>query len=207
MRAQLEEVRASRLRIVEAADAERVRIERDLHDGAQQRLVALALRLDQERGRSASQDALIEMARTELLAAISDVRDLARGIRPPILREAGVGAAIEALAERTSFPVQIDATPERFAPEVEATAYFVVAEGLTNIARYADATTARVSMHAEDGQLEVRVSDDGRGGADSAAGTGLRGLADRLAALGGELTVTSTPGAGTTIVARLPTTA
>jgi signal transduction histidine kinase len=204
VRAQLEEVRASRLRIVEAADAERLRIERDLHDGAQQRLVALALRLDQERGQAARQDALIEMARAELLAAIADVRDLARGIRPPILREAGVGAAIEALAERTPFPVQIDATPERFAPEVEATAYFVVAESLTNIARYANATAARVSMHAEDGQLEVRVSDDGRGGADAAGGTGLRGLTDRLAALGGELTVTSAPGAGTTIVARLP---
>jgi signal transduction histidine kinase len=201
VRAQLKEVRASRSRIVEAADLERRRIERDLHDGAQQRLVALAMRLDQARATSAGASELIDATTVELLAAIREVRDLARGVHPPILTDAGLGAAI---AERTPFPVAIEATDARFAPEVEAAAYFVVAEGLTNIARYAEATEARVEVRAEAGQLVVSVSDDGRGGANLDAGTGLRGLADRLAAVGGELTVTSEAGAGTTLLATLP---
>jgi len=204
VRAQLEEVRASRSRIVEAADAERRRIERDLHDGAQQRLVALAMRLDQARTGSAAASDLIDATTVELLAAIREVRDLARGVHPPILTDAGLAAAIEALAERTSFPVAIDATDSRFPPEVEAAAYFVVAEGLTNIARYAEANEARVEVRTADGQLVVLVSDDGRGGAVLDGGTGLRGLADRLAAVGGELTVTSEPGRGTTLLATLP---
>jgi signal transduction histidine kinase len=204
VRAQLEEVRASRSRIVDAADAERRRIERDLHDGAQQRLVALAMRLDQAREQSAGASDLIDATTVELLAAIREVRDLARGVHPPILTDAGLGAAIEALAERTPIPVAIDATEARFPPEIEAAAYFVVAEGLTNVARYADATGARVEVRAVDGRLLVRVSDDGRGGADPAAGTGLRGLEDRLAAVGGELRVTSEPGSGTTLLASMP---
>ena len=204
VRAQLEEVRASRSRIVEAADAERRRIERDLHDGAQQRLVALAMRLDQARATSAGASELIDATTVELLAAIREVRDLARGVHPPILTDAGLGAAVEALAERTPFPVAIDATGERFAPEVEAAAYFVVAEGLTNIARYAAASRATVVLRTEEDRLVVRVTDDGRGGADLDAGSGLRGLADRLAAVGGELTVTSEPGRGTTLQATLP---
>jgi signal transduction histidine kinase len=204
VRAQLEEVRASRARIVDAADAERRRIERDLHDGAQQRLVALAMRLDQARSSSAGASELIDATTVELLAAIREVRDLARGVHPPILTDAGLAAAIEALAERTPFPVSIRATDERFPPEVEAAAYFVVAEGLTNIARYAGATGASVEIGASEGRLVVRVSDDGRGGADPAAGSGLRGLADRLAAIGGELSVTSEPGSGTTLLATLP---
>jgi signal transduction histidine kinase len=204
VRAQLEEVRASRSRIVDAADAERRRIERDLHDGAQQRLVALAMRLDQARAQSAGASDLIDATTAELLAAIREVRDLARGVHPPILTDAGLAAAIEALAERTPFPVTIEATDERFAPEVEAAAYFVVAEGLTNIARYANASGARVNVVSVDGRLHVRVSDDGKGGADPAAGSGLRGLEDRLAAVGGELRVTSEPGAGTTLLATLP---
>jgi signal transduction histidine kinase len=204
VRAQLEEVRASRSRIVDAADAERRRIERDLHDGAQQRLVALAMRLDQARATSVGASELIDATTVELLAAIREVRDLARGVHPPILTDAGLGAAIEALAERTPFPVTIDATDERFPPEVEAAAYFVVAEGLTNIARYADASGASVEVRTADGRLLVRVSDDGRGGADPEQGSGLRGLADRLAAIGGELSVTSEPGTGTTLVASLP---
>jgi signal transduction histidine kinase len=204
VRAQLEEVRASRTRIVEAQDAERRRIERDLHDGAQQRLVALAMRLDQARTTSAGAAELIDSTTIELLAAIREVRDLARGVHPPILTDAGLGAAVEALAERTPFPVTIEATDARFPPEVEAAAYFVVAEGLTNIARYADASGATVELRTEDGRLVVRVTDDGRGGADPGAGSGLRGLADRLAAVGGELTVTSEPGSGTTLLATLP---
>ena len=204
VRAQLEEVRASRARIVEAQDAERRRIERDLHDGAQQRLVALAMRLDQARAGAEGASELIDTTTVELLAAIREVRDLARGVHPPILTDAGLGAAIEALAERTPFPVAIDATEQRYPPEVEAAAYFVVAEGLTNIARYADASAARVVVRTEGERLVVRVSDDGRGGADPGSGSGLRGLADRLAAIGGELTVTSEPGSGTTLQATLP---
>jgi signal transduction histidine kinase len=205
VRAQLEEVRASRARIVEAGDAERRRIERDLHDGAQQRLVALAMRLDQAREGSAGAAALIDATTTELLVAIKEVRDLAHGLHPTILTDAGLAAAVEALAERTPFPVTAHVTDARFPTEVEVAAYFVIAEGFTNIARYANATEARVEVAAQDGQLQVTVADNGRGGADPAAGSGLRGLADRLAAIGGDLNVTSAPGAGTTLTARLPT--
>jgi signal transduction histidine kinase len=204
VRAQLEEVRASRTRIVEAADTERRRIERDLHDGAQQRLVALAMRLDQARDGSAGAAALIDTTTAELLAAIKDVRDLARGLHPTILSEAGLAAAVESLAERTPFPVTADVTEDRFAAEVEVAAYYVIAEGLTNIARYADATEARVEVTADAQRLRVIVADDGKGGATLGGGTGLRGLADRLAAVGGTLQVTSEPGAGTTLVAMLP---
>jgi signal transduction histidine kinase len=204
VRAQLEEVRASRARIVEAADAERRRIERDLHDGAQQRLVALAMRLDQARAGTAGAAALIDATTAELLTAIQEVRDLARGLHPTILTDAGLAAAVEALAERTPFPVEMNITPARFATEIEVAAYFVVAEGLTNVARYAGATEARVEVAAEDGRLRVTVSDNGRGGADPAAGSGLRGLADRVAAIGGRLDVTSASGGGTTLTADLP---
>jgi signal transduction histidine kinase len=204
VRAQLEEVRASRARIVEAADAERRRIERDLHDGAQQRLVALAMRLDQARAGTAGAAALIDATTAELLTAIQEVRDLARGLHPTILTDAGLAAAVEALAERTPFPVEMNITPARFATEIEAAAYFVVAEGLTNVARYAGATEARVEVATEDGRLRVTVSDNGRGGADPAAGSGLRGLADRVAAIGGRLDVTSATGGGTTLTADLP---
>jgi signal transduction histidine kinase len=204
VRAQLEEVRASRTRIVEAGDAERRRIERDLHDGAQQRLVALAMRLDQAREGSAGAAAIIDETTAELLRAIREVRDLARGLHPTILTDAGLAAAVEALAERTPFPVVVAVTEARFAPEIEAAAYYVVAEGLTNIARYAAATKARVEGSVEDGRLTVTVTDDGRGGADPAGGSGLRGLMDRLAAIDGELNVDSPPGEGTTIRASFP---
>jgi len=204
VRAQLEEVRASRARIVEAADAERRRIERDLHDGAQQRLVALAMRLDQARAGTAGAAALIDATTAELLTAIQEVRDLARGLHPTILTDAGLAAAVEALAERTPFPVRMNVTPARFATEIEVAAYFVVAEGLTNVARYAGATEARVEVAAEDGRLRVTVSDNGRGGADPTAGSGLRGLADRVAAIGGRLDITSASGGGTTLTADLP---
>jgi signal transduction histidine kinase len=205
VRAQLEEVRASRARIVEAADTERRRIERDLHDGAQQRLLALAMRLDQAREGSAGATAIIDATTTELLIAVREVRDLARGLHPTILTDSGLAAAVEALAERTPFPITTDVTDQRFPALVEVAAYFTVAEGLTNIARYADATEARVEAVARDGRLIVTVSDNGRGGADPAAGSGLRGLADRLAAIGGELHVTSSVGQGTVLMATLPT--
>ncbi len=204
VRAQLEEVRASRSRIAEAADAERRRIERDLHDGAQQRLVALAMRLDQAREGFGGADALIDATTAELLAAIAEVRDLARGIHPTILSDAGLAAAVEALAERTPFPVALEMTEVRFPREVEVTAYYVVAEALTNVARHADATEARVEARVERDRLVVTVADNGRGGADPGAGSGLRGLVDRLAVIGGELGVTSGPGAGTTLTATMP---
>ena len=200
-------MRASRARIVEAGNAERRRIERDLHDGAQQRLVALAMRLDQAREGSSGAATLIDETTAELLRAIREVRDLARGLHPTILTDAGLAAAVEALAERTPFPVTVNVTDARFPTEVEAAAYYVVAEGLTNIARYAGATEARVHAMAETDRLIVTVTDNGRGGADPAAGSGLRGLVDRLAAVDGELTVDSAPGAGTTLTATLPLTA
>ncbi len=204
VRAQLEEVRASRARIVEAADAERRRVERDLHDGAQQRLVALAIRLQVARETTPEVSGLLDEATTELETAIGEVRGLARGLHPTILTEAGLGAAVDTLAERTPIVVTVDIPETRFAPQVEATAYFVIAEALTNVARYAAATEARVSVEAAEHRLAVTVSDDGRGGADPAAGSGLRGLADRLAAAGGSLTVTSPSGGGTTVRAELP---
>jgi signal transduction histidine kinase len=207
VRAQLEEVRSSRSRIVEAGDAERRRIERDLHDGAQQRLVALAMRLDQAREGSAGAAAIIDATTAELLIAIKEVRDLAHGLHPTILTDAGLAAAVEALAERTPFPVIANVTEQRFPTEVEVAAYYVIAEGLTNIARYANATEAQVDVVAADGRLQVTVADNGRGGADPSAGSGLRGLADRLAAIGGDLQVTSPAGVGTTLTAMLPTAA
>jgi signal transduction histidine kinase len=204
VRAQLDEVRASRARIVEAGNAERRRIERDLHDGAQQRLVALAMRLDQAREGAAGAASLIDETTAELLRAVRDVRDLARGLHPTILTEAGLAAAVEALAERTPFPVSVAVTERRFPMEIEAAAYYVVAEGLTNIARYAGATQARVEATADGGRLIVTVTDDGRGGADPESGSGLRGLVDRLAAIDGELQITSPAGVGTTLTAILP---
>jgi signal transduction histidine kinase len=204
VRAQLDEVRASRTRIVEAADEERRRIERDLHDGAQQRLVALAMRLEQARSVSGSASDLIDATTAELEAAITEVRGLARGLHPTILTEAGLAAAVEALAERTPIPVRVDIPEERFPRQTEIAAYYVVAEALTNIARYAHATQAVVAMRADGDRLVVQVSDDGQGGADLEAGSGLRGLADRMAAVGGELSVISPTGGGTMVTATMP---
>jgi signal transduction histidine kinase len=206
VRAQLEEVRASRARIVEAADVERQRIERDLHDGAQQRLVALAMRLELARTSVTGAQALIDETTAELTAAIGEVRGLARGVHPTILTEMGLAPALEALAERSAVPVTIDAPDKRFPPPVEATAYFLAAEALTNVARYAEARRARIVIEERDGALVVRVEDDGRGGADPTRGTGLRGLVDRVQALGGVLTVDSPDGAGTVLTATLPLT-
>jgi signal transduction histidine kinase len=204
VRAQLEDVRASRARIVEAADAERRKVERDLHDGAQQRLVALAMRLQLARETSRDGAALIDEATAELEAAIGEVRDLARGIHPPVLAEAGLAAALEGLAERSPVPVRVDATDARYAPAVEAAAFYVVSEALTNAARHSGATEVRVRVATEGQWLAVTVSDDGRGGADPERGSGLRGLSDRVAAISGRLTVTSPPGIGTTVRAELP---
>ena len=204
VRAQLEEVRASRARIIEATDAERRRVERDLHDGAQQRLVALAMRLQLAKESSVGASSLLDEATAELQVAIGEVRALARGLHPTILTEAGLGAAMDALAERAPLPVTVAAPDARYPAPIEATAYFVVAEALTNVARYAVASEAYVDIVEDRHRLVVTVADDGGGGADPARGSGLRGLADRLAAIGGTLTVTSPPGHGTIVRAELP---
>jgi signal transduction histidine kinase len=214
VRAQLAEVQASRARIVAAGDEQRRRIERDLHDGAQQRLVTLALRLEAAResaspgGPGASADpelsAALAAASRDLAAAIAELRDLARGLHPAALATDGVLAAIEALCDRTPIPVDVHVTEDRFPEVVETAAYFVVAEALTNVVRYASATRASVTIAQVDRQLVVQVTDDGDGGADPSRGTGLRGLEDRLAAVGGRLTVISPPGKGTTVRAELP---
>jgi signal transduction histidine kinase len=208
--AQLEEVRASRARIVAAGDAERQRLERDLHDGAQQRLVALTLALRLARQRLGDEadpsiKASLEQASEEAKAALSELRELARGIHPQILTEAGLHAAIESLAARSPAIVSVDIDPDaRYAPAVEAIAYFVVSEALANIGKYAEAGTVQIRAGWRDGVLMVEVADDGRGGADPRAGTGLRGLVDRVSAVDGTLEVVSPLGGGTRIVARIP---
>ena len=204
VRAQLDEVRASRRRIVEAGDLERRRVERDLHDGAQQRLVALAMRLEAARGTVTDTQALIDTAGAELGRAIAEIRQLARGMHPAILVEAGLRAAIESLAEQTPVAVEVDGDETRYPDSVEATAYFVVAEALTNVARYAGASHATVTLRGTGSSLMVEVRDDGRGGADATAGSGLRGLQDRVAAAGGTLRVDSPPGEGTVVHAVIP---
>ena len=207
LRATVSELRASRARIVESADNARRQIERDLHDGAQQRLVALALTLRMARTRTTDDDArqFLDEASANLDEAIKELRELARGIHPAVLSDRGLGSALEALAGRMPLPIEIGAVPDERLPErVEAAAYFVVAEAITNVARYASASHASVNLACDDGQLVVEVSDDGIGGANPSNGSGLRGLSDRIAALDGRLEVTSPPGEGTTVRALLP---
>jgi signal transduction histidine kinase len=204
VRAQLEEVRASRARLAQAADDERRRVERDLHDGAQQRLVALTMRLEQARRTAPGSAALIDDTQAELREAISEVRRLARGVMPPILTEAGLAAAVESLAERAPIPVVVAVPDRRFPQSIETAAYYVVTEALTNAARYAAASEVRIDGRVVDGRLIVSVSDDGRGGADPERGTGLRGLADRVEAAGGRLEVESRLGEGTRVRAIFP---
>jgi signal transduction histidine kinase len=209
LRARVEELQTSRARLVEVSIGERRRLERDLHDGAQQRLVALSLQLSLAQRKVDSEPAtaarLLEASRGELQTALEELRELARGIHPAILTDRGLGAALEALAERAPLPVDLDRMPEdRLPAAVEAAAYFVVAESLTNVAKYSSAQHASVRVGRENGFAVVEVSDDGVGGADPTAGTGLRGLADRLAALDGRLEVHSPPGGGTVIRANIP---
>ena len=207
LRARVEDLRISRARIVEAADAARRRLERDLHDGAQQQLVSLALDLRLLRARLKGSDAvaLVEEISDKLAVALAELRELARGIHPAILTDRGLGPAVQGLADRVPLPVEVDVElPERPSPPVEAAAYFVVAEALTNVARYAKAHEARVEMRRRGDDVAVIVTDDGVGGADIEAGTGLRGLQDRLAALDGTLTIESPPGDGTRLHATIP---
>jgi signal transduction histidine kinase len=195
LRARVEDLRVSRLRIVEAADEARRRIERDLHDGAQQQLLALALELRVLRSSISDPEAgpLVDGLAVRLEAALSDLRELARGIHPAILTRSGLDPAIAALADRSPVPVHVESAVDgRLAPAVEAAAYFVVAEALTNVARYAEAEQARVELRGDgNGGIVVVVADDGVGGADPRAGSGLRGLQDRLAVVDGVLTIDS----------------
>ncbi len=206
--ARLEEVEASRARIVAAGDAERRRVERDLHDGAQQRLVTLALALQIARTRASAADPslgeTLDRASQELELALAELRELARGIHPTALIEDGLRAAIRGLAERCPVPVMVDVPDRRYPAAAESAAYFVVAEGLTNIAKYAQAASASVTARDDGITLEVEIRDDGVGGADPRRGSGLQGLADRVSAIGGEIHVDSPGGSGTVIGARIP---
>jgi PAS domain S-box-containing protein len=199
---------ASRARLVEAGDEQRRRLERNLHDGAQQRFVSALLKLRLARGRLASQpDAaaqLLDDVARELETGLEELREIARGIHPAILGDRGLRSALEALAMRIPIAVTIDAPDERLPERVEATAYYIVSEAVTNVARHAEASGARVSVRCEGGIVRCEVSDDGRGGADASAGTGLLGLRDRAEAAGGTLSVVSPPGGGTVVSAALP---
>ncbi|HEX5780304.1 MAG TPA: histidine kinase, partial [Solirubrobacteraceae bacterium] len=207
LRAHIQELRASRVRLVEAGDAERRRLERDLHDGAQSRLVALALKLRMaqmkvEPGSEAA--ALLEESSSELQASLNELRELARGIHPAILSDRGLEAAVRALADRAPVPVTVVVEVSGLDPSFDTAIYFVVAEGLTNVAKYARASSCSVSVRRADGVVEVSVADDGVGGADVGAGSGLRGLADRVGALDGRVVVESPPGEGTTLRVTIP---
>jgi signal transduction histidine kinase len=203
----LAEVQASRERIVAASDAERRRLERNLHDGAQQRLVALSLQLRLLEGRvgdDPSAQALVATASSELAQSLAELRELARGIHPAVL-DHGLAAALDSLASRSPVPTKVEYEAEGPLLEpIELAAYFVASEALTNIAKYAHATAASVRVSRQGPNAVIEIADDGVGGADETGGSGLRGLADRVEALDGRLTVVSPPGAGTTVIAELP---
>ena len=206
--ARLEELRASRERLVAAGDDVRRRLERNLHDGAQQRLVALSLQLRMIQGRirrdPAEAENLVDAASDELAQSLSELRELARGIHPAVLNH-GLPAALEALADRSPVPTLVECESRERLPEtVELAAYFVASEALANVAKYSRAERASVRLTRTDGVAVIQIADDGIGGADEQAGSGLRGLGDRVEALSGRLYVTSPPGAGTVVTAELP---
>jgi signal transduction histidine kinase len=199
-------VEASRARIVAAADEARRRLERDLHDGAQQRFVLASLALGRaaEWVRGTAAEPLVAEALDHVRQGLAELRELAHGIHPAVLSQRGLAAALPGLAARSPIPVELRVTPQRAAPAVEAAIYFTVAEALTNTARHAHATRASVTVDPADGALIAEVADDGVGGASTSAGSGLGGLADRLEAVGGTLSVDSPPGRGTRIRAHAP---
>jgi PAS domain S-box-containing protein len=205
-----ERLRASRARIVQAADMARHRIERDLHDGAQQRLVSLSLSLRIARkaladGKEAAAERQLVTVESELSEALRELRELARGIHPAVLTDRGLPDALETLAVRSPVPVEVERAPdERLDPQIEAAIYYFVAEGLTNVAKYARARVASVRVVRVNGDVVAEVEDDGVGGADEAAGSGLRGLADRIEALEGTLYVQSPRGGPTVLRATIP---
>jgi signal transduction histidine kinase len=209
LRAKVDELRRSRERMLKIGLEERRRLERDLHDGAQQRLVAMALNIRLARAKlnedPLAADNLLSGAGEELDSALEELRELARGIHPAVLTDRGLGTALETLASRAPVPVELAELPDLRLPEaVELAAYFVVAEALTNVAKYAHATHAKVEVARENGRLTVEVEDDGIGGANPEHGTGLRGLADRIAVLEGRLEIDSETGRGTTVRAQIP---
>jgi signal transduction histidine kinase len=209
LRAQLVELRATQARIVTAGDEERRRLERDLHDGAQQRLLSVGLALQLVRGELATDTngtaALLDEAEAEITAALDELRELAQGIHPAVLTENGLEPAVKTLAARSQLPVEIRQVPrERLPASVEAAAYFVVCEALANAAKHAHASALSVEIACVDGSLIVSIEDDGRGGAEPRPGSGLAGLADRLHALSGELTIESDRGCGTRLRASVP---
>jgi signal transduction histidine kinase len=207
----VEDLRSSRERIIAAADAERRRIERDLHDGAQQRMVAVAVTLglaqaQMEKNPEAAAE-LIQQAREEAQQAVKELRELARGIHPAVLSDHGLAAALEALATRAPVPVDVTGVPEQPLPRpIEAAVYFVTAEALTNIAKYAHAEAASVNLAVDDDSVLLQITDDGVGGADVSGGTGLSGLCDRVEALDGTIDIDSPPGGGTAVRVRIPLT-
>jgi PAS domain S-box-containing protein len=202
-----EQLLASRKRLVQVADEERRRLERDLHDGAQQRLVTIAQRLRMAERQLGIDDAAareqLEVCVAETKEAIDDLRRLANGLHPTVLADAGLRAALWSLARRSAFPVELAAPERRFPTEIETAAYYLVSEALTNVAKHAGATAARVGVQDVGQSVVVEVSDDGRGGASPAGGSGLRGLSDRVEAVGGTLSITSTS-SGTTLRAEFP---
>jgi signal transduction histidine kinase len=203
-----DELRRSRARLVEASDIERRRLERNLHDGAQQRLVSLSLMLRLAQARVSDQaeqaEHLLGQASDELAQALEELRELARGIHPAVLSDRGLSAALEALVSRTPLPVELELPDDRLPEPVEAAAYYVVSEALANVAKYAEASSVAVSIASVNGHAVVEITDDGVGGADPAKGSGLRGLVDRVEALDGRLLVESPPGAGTRIRVEIP---
>jgi signal transduction histidine kinase len=208
LRARVEELRGSRARVIEAGQKERQRLERDLHDGAQQRLIALSLRLNLLEKKVASQPELrseLDAARKEIALSLNELRDVARGIHPAVLTGHGLGVAVESIAARAPLPVRLNLALDGRLPErVEVAAYYVVAESLANVAKHAEANQAGVSLARDQDQVVVEVVDDGVGGADTERGSGLRGLADRVEALGGRLRVWTPLGGGTRVRAEIP---
>jgi signal transduction histidine kinase len=207
LRARVEELRGSRARVIEAGQKERQRLERNLHDGAQQRLIALSVRLSLLEKSVAGPEAKQELdaARREIALSLEELRDVARGIHPAVLSGHGLAVAVESLSVRAPLPVRLSVDVEGRLPErVEVAAYYVVSESLTNVAKHADASEAQVSLELRDDRLVVEVVDDGVGGADTERGSGLRGLADRVEALGGRLRVWTPAGGGTRVQAEIP---
>ncbi len=209
LRDRVDDLRDARSRIIAAADAERRRIERDLHDGAQQRMVSVALTLSLAEAKMRTDtDAaarLVAQAREEAQIAVTELRELARGIHPAVLSDRGLRPALEALAARAPVPVDVSGVPDEPLPkQVEAAVYFVTAEALTNVAKYAQADSATVVLSLDDGRVCLEIRDDGVGGADISTGSGVAGLCDRVEALDGELTVDSPAGVGTTVTAQIP---
>jgi signal transduction histidine kinase len=203
-----EDLQRSRARLVRSGDEQRRKFERNLHDGAQQRLVALALTLRVARAKLAAApeqaDELLAQATGELDDALSELRELARGLHPVLLTDHGLRPALVRLTERTSVPIDLDVPDRRFPEEIEATAYYIASEALANVEKHAEATAAHVVVTCDGVALRIEITDDGKGGADPALGTGILGLRDRAEAAGGSLVVISRPGIGTVVTGVLP---